>query len=82
MAEIYSVDLVPDDWARLRDIRLRSLEESPEAFGADYEVVSKFQEQQWREVFTRLSYVVTQLDGKDISIMSIENLDGDFGATC
>jgi GNAT superfamily N-acetyltransferase len=82
LSNLNSYELVPDDWARLRDIRLRSLEESPEAFGADYEVVSKFEEHQWREVFTRLSYVVTQLDGKDISIMSIENLDGDFGATC
>lgn len=82
MAEILGEELFPDQWRRLRDIRLESLRINPEAFGADYEIVSKFEEQQWREVFTRLSYIVTQLDGKDISIMSIENLDGDFGATC
>ena len=79
---LVSFELVPDDWVRLRDIRLRSLVESPQAFGADYDVVSKFQEQQWRELFKRLSYIGAQHNGKDVAIMSIENLDGDFGATC
>ena len=82
MSKATAQELLPDDWERLRDIRLASLLESPEAFGADYEVMSKFGEQQWREIFDRLSYLVARIDGKDVAVMSIENLDGDFGATC
>ncbi len=82
MSNVTAHELFPNDWQRLRDIRLASLVESPEAFGADYEVLSKFGEQQWREIFARLSYLVANLDGKDIAVMSIENLEGDFGATC
>lgn len=82
LSKLVAYELLPDAWERLRDIRLESLRINPEAFGADYEVVSNFDEQQWREVFDRLSYTVAHLDGKDISVMSIENLEGDFGATC
>jgi GNAT superfamily N-acetyltransferase len=82
MSELTACELFPNDWERLRDIRLASLLESPDAFGADYEVLSKFGEQQWREIFAHLSYLVATVDGKDVAVMSIENLDGDFGATC
>ena len=82
LSKLVAYELLPDAWERLRDIRLESLRINPEAFGADYEVVSNFDEQQWREVFDRLSYTVAHLDGKDISVMSIDNLEGDFGAPC
>ncbi len=82
MRNVTAHELLPNDWQRLRDIRLASLFESPDAFGADYEVLSKFGEQQWREIFARLSYLVATVNGKDVAVMSIENLDGDFGATC
>jgi GNAT superfamily N-acetyltransferase len=82
VSNVTAHELFPNDWQRLRDIRLASLVESPEAFGADYEVLSKFGEQQWREIFASLSYLVANLDEKDIAVMSIENLEGDFGATC
>jgi GNAT superfamily N-acetyltransferase len=82
MSDLTASELFANDWERLRDIRLASLLESPEAFGADYEVISKYGEQQWREIFARLSYLVATVDGKDVAVMSIENLDGDFGATC
>ncbi len=43
--DLIAQELHPDDWQRLRDIRLASLLDSREAFGADYEVMSKFGEQ-------------------------------------
>ena len=39
MSKATAQELHPDDWQRLRDIRLASLLDSPEAFGADYEVM-------------------------------------------
>ena len=75
-------ELAPDEWSRLRDIRLRSLVENPEAFGASHDVLSKFSESEWRNEFKALTHLVAAIDLLDISIMTIEILDGDFGATC
>ncbi len=75
-------ELVSDEWERLRDIRLRSLVENPEAFGASHEALSKFSESEWRNEFSKLTHLVVSTQGVDISIMNIEILDGDFGATC
>ena len=75
-------ELVPDEWERLRDIRLRSLKENPEAFGARLEIVSAFTESQWRDEFSKLTHLVATTNQVDISTMTIEILEGDFGATC
>ena len=75
-------ELSPDEWSRLREIRLASLLESPEAFGSSYEREIAFTEKQWRELFNLNSYLVASIDGKDIAIMFLEKLRGDFGATC
>ena len=75
-------ELSPDEWSRLREIRLASLLESPEAFGSSYEREIAFSEKEWRELFNLNSYLVASFDGKDIAIMFLEKLRGDFGATC
>ena len=75
-------ELSPDEWSRLREIRLASLLESPEAFGSSYEREIAFTEKEWRELFNLNSYLVASIDGKDIAIMFLEKLRGDFGATC
>ena len=72
-------ELAPDEWSRLRDIRLRSLVENPEAFGASHETLSKFSESQWRNEFKDLTHLVAFTDQVDISTMTIEILEGDFG---
>jgi GNAT superfamily N-acetyltransferase len=37
-----------EDWARLRDVRLRALADSPEAFLETFEQASQFEETHWR----------------------------------
>jgi GNAT superfamily N-acetyltransferase len=71
-----------DQWMRVREIRLRSLEESPEAFGGTYERESAEDENTWREKFIKNDFLIASVDGVDAAIMYIEVLDGDFGATC
>lgn len=75
-------ELSPDEWSRLREIRLASLLESPEAFGSSYEREIAFTEREWRELFNLNSYLVASIDGKDIAMIFLERLRGDFGATC
>jgi len=74
--------LTPDQWQRLRDIRLRSLNESPDAFGGQLEVESEFLESQWRGKFSTLDYLIAAIDGTDIALMSVQTFAGDHDATC
>jgi ribosomal protein S18 acetylase RimI-like enzyme len=75
-------ELHPGQWMRLRDIRLAALENDGFAFGGNLEVESAYEESAWREKFKLFSGVIAQVDGVDIGFMSVENLKGDFGATC
>jgi RimJ/RimL family protein N-acetyltransferase len=47
-----------------------------------FEAESKESESDWREKFSKLTYLVASLPGSDVGLMSIEVLLGDFGATC
>ena len=79
---ITCVELHADDWARLRDIRLRALIDSPHAYGGTYEIESAFNEDRWRFEFAKQAFVIASVDGVDAAMMYIESLQGDFGATC
>ena len=72
----------PDDWFRLRAIRLKSLQVNPEAFGGNYEIESAETESEWRKKFEKIDFLIASIDGRDAALMSVEELDGDFGATC
>jgi GNAT superfamily N-acetyltransferase len=77
-------ELSPDQWERLRHLRLASLNESPDAFGGDPDAEEMWGESEWRAKFEQFTYLVGVglLDDRDIAVLSVENLDGDFGATC
>lgn len=81
-SQILCRELEVDEWSRLRDLRLASLTESSAAFGGNLEVESNFDESQWREQFKKLTFLIAIVDNKDVAILSIEVLNGDFGATC
>ena len=50
--------LGPDDWEVLRDIRLRALAESPDAFGSTLDRERDFDEKEWRRRLVRPVYAV------------------------
>lgn len=74
--------LTPDDWERLRAIRLRALQANPEAFGGKYELEKIQSESKWRERFNKEDFLVASINGEDVGVLYIEVLDGDHGATC
>ena len=80
-----SVEVVRIDaasWERLRALRLESLRESPQAFGGTFESEAQRSELEWRHAIEHLTYLVVTQEGADLAFMSVENLEGDFGATC
>ena len=75
-------ELGEDSWSRYRDIRLAALESDGHAFGGNLESERLFTESQWREKARQYVAVVAVVNDEDIAMMTIENLEGDFGATC
>ena len=75
-------ELSADHWQRLRDIRIAALRSDGHAFGGDLEVESAMKEHEWRAKFKIFAGIVAVFDGRDVGFMSVENLKGDFGATC
>jgi predicted GNAT family acetyltransferase len=67
--------LTPDDWQVLRDIRLRALAESPDAFGSTYEREAVFDEKDWRRRSVRPVLVVMQ-EGRPVSMGGAFTDDG------
>ena len=71
-----------NDWQRLRSIRLQALTESGHAFGGTLEGESAEDETTWRRKFEKLEFLIASIDGIDVAMLSVELLNGDFGATC
>jgi GNAT superfamily N-acetyltransferase len=74
--------IAPNEWQRLRTIRLQALTESGHAFGGTYEAESAENEMAWRAKFEKNDFLIASVDGVDGAMMYIEVLDGDFGARC
>ena len=72
----------PNEWQRLRSIRLQALTESGPAFGGTLDGESAEDESAWRAKFEKNDFLIASIDGVDAAMMYIEILDGDFGATC
>lgn len=71
-----------DQWRRYRAIRLSALQSDPEAFGGTYENSLLKTAEQWQENFETLTPVIASVGNQDVGMLTIENLEGDFGATC
>ena len=74
--------IAPNEWQRLRSIRLQALSDSEHAFGGTFESESAEDESTWRKKFEKLDFLITSVDGVDAAMLSVEVLNGDFGATC
>jgi len=80
--EIRVTTLSPAEWGRWRDLRLDSLVSDAHAFGSVYEVEAAWSDEDWVNKVAQFVPVVATSDSADIAMMSVENLSGDFGATC
>lgn len=61
--------LLPDELARLRAIRLRSLRDAPDAFASSYEETAARPSESWRQQLVDLATFVAVVNGKDVGIV-------------
>jgi ribosomal protein S18 acetylase RimI-like enzyme len=66
--------LGPDDWQDFREIRLRSLADSPDAFGSTLEREQAFTEDDWRQRLRGPVYVVA--DPEPVAVGGVFDNDG------
>ncbi len=91
-AEIKVLEIGPNEWQRFKDLRIRSLNTNPEAFGGDFTATKQMSGSEWQAKLTQLNVLVATfnsdtvnsetVNSADVGIMTVENLDGDFGTTC
>ena len=77
---IQVTELFEDDWERIRALRLESLVDSPEAFGANYETEVVLPREAWIERLLTVRTFAAVIDGKDCAVMTVEEFAGDFGS--
>ena len=58
------------DWAALRDIRLESLRDTPDAYGSTFEESRRWRESRWRTVASQWVYYLAERDGRVVGMNS------------
>jgi ribosomal protein S18 acetylase RimI-like enzyme len=79
MSEITVRRLTEEDWAEYREVRLRALRESPEAFVASAEEEADYPEDRWRARMRRSQRLLAGRDGEALGVASVgtEGTSGD-----
>lgn len=71
MSEIGVRLLDEEHWSEYRDVRLRALKESPEAFVAAHEEEIDYPEQRWRDRMNRSRRILAERDGTAVGVVSV-----------
>lgn len=81
-SQVSVIELSEDHWNRYKEIRLQALTHDGDAFGGNLADETAYSESDWRSKARQYVGLVAEIDGVDIGFMTVENLQGDFGATC
>jgi ribosomal protein S18 acetylase RimI-like enzyme len=63
--------LTENEWSRLRYIRLTALRDDPSAFLASHEREAAYDEQQWRQEFSRGQWNIMLVDDKEVGLLGV-----------
>lgn len=70
--------LTEDEWTTYRDLRLRALQESPDAFVKSYDEEKGYDEELWRARMRRAARLIATVDGEEVGILSMRPADEEF----
>ena len=70
------------DFLRLREVRLAALKESPNSFGAKFEILKDRPDNYWQQVLKASSWCLVSADGKDIGLLAVDRADKDRNSDC
>lgn len=70
--------LAVGEWKKYRDLRLKSLQESPEAFVKTYAEEKDFDESVWHDRMQRADRLIATHGGSDVGVLSMRPADEDF----
>jgi GNAT superfamily N-acetyltransferase len=76
MSEITIQRFGEGEWERLRDVRLRALRDTPDAFGSSYEREVAFTPEKWTERLTGSWWRVAVADGRDVGLVCVRPDEG------
>jgi ribosomal protein S18 acetylase RimI-like enzyme len=68
--------LEPEQWHRLRDVRLVALKDSPDAFMATYEQEQGYSQERWEAEFARGAWYISEDDGKPLFMAGVTHEPG------
>lgn len=71
MTKIHVRVLSKDEWQAYKDVRLRALRESPEAFVASAEEEEAFPEEKWRDRMERSRRLLAEDGGSVVGVVSV-----------
>ena len=72
----------PGDYKRVRELRLSALKDSPNSFGAKYEVLKERPDNYWQQVLKASSWCLVSIDGIDIGLLAVDRADKDRNSDC
>ena len=70
------------EYLRLKQIRLAALKDSPNSFGAKYEVLKDRLDNYWQQVLKVSSWCLVSADGVDIGLLAVDRADKDRNSDC
>ncbi len=76
MREVTIEQFGAEDWERLKAIRLRGLQEAPDAFGSSYARESRFTPETWAERLAGSWWRVAVADGDDVGLVCVRIEEG------
>lgn len=71
-----------DEAVRLRELRLRALNDAPYAFGAEYEKEKEKPTEYWQEYLNKSNWCFAVDHGEDIGLLAVDRADSDRGSDC
>ncbi|WP_288129999.1 GNAT family N-acetyltransferase [Microbulbifer sp.] len=75
------VPVTENDWASLKNIRLESLRESPDAFGITYQEAKEVSEEKWRSISSGesgLKFFLARSENKNVGLVGGVQTAGEY----